>query len=417
MIPLEKARKILNDYLQQALTVFQKVESVPLWEAGGRILAEDIIAGEDAHAFNRSHVDGYALLSADTLAASGDNPLTLTIIDTIAAGSFSWKNIIPGTAMKIMTGAPLPPGADGIIKKEEIGEISSNPCTAIVVKRFVPAGENISIKGEDLSAGEFLLSRGSTIAPAQVEILATLGIDPVAVFARPQIGIFSTGDEVVELHNQLQPGQLRASNLYTLAEIIRQAGGIPVNLGIVRDRADDMLQVYAVAERLGLPMVLSTGGTASGDFDVIKAAMEQIGSIRLFNKVAMRPGAPFVASTRGNQLLIGLSGNPGGAIVALLMLLFPMISQLAGGNKCLLSGRGKLTEPITRQGGLRGFFWGRCDERGGWLHVTPFQNQFCGAIKIHANSNCLIEVPAGKVNLPAGDDVNIWHLPGYNDIQ
>jgi molybdopterin molybdotransferase len=411
MISLERAKKILSEYLQEALIVFQKTEPVPLWEAGGRILAADITAGEDAPAFNRSHVDGYALLSADTRGAAADNPITLTIIDTIAAGSYSRKKIIPGTAMKILTGAPLPPAADCIIKKEEVMEIFPASGAAIVVKRSVTIGENISARGEDLTVGDFLLSRGTTISPAQMEILATLGIDPVTVFTKPQIGIFSTGNELVGLHNKLQLGQLRASNLYTLAEIIRQSGGIPVNLGIVRDRADDVLQVYAKAHQLKLPMVISTGGTASGDFDVTKAAMEQAGSIRLFNKVAMRPGAPFVASKKGNQLLIGLSGNPGGAIVAMLMLLFPMISRLAGCNKYLLPGRGKLTGPITRQGGLRGFFWGRYDEQGGRLYVTPFQNQFCGAIKIHVNSNCLIEIPAGKVSLLAGDDIDIWHLP------
>ncbi len=411
MISLEKAKEILNDYLQEAINIFQQTEPAPLWEAGGRILAEDITAAEDAPAFDRSHVDGYALLAADTIAAAEASPLTLTITDTIAAGSYSRKKIVPGTAMKILTGAPLPPMADCIIKKEEVGEIFPPSGAAIIIKRSVAAGENISNKGEDLRSGDFLLSRGTIISPAQIEILATLGIDPVAVYARPQIGVFSTGNEVVGLHRELQLGQLRASNLYTLAEIIRQAGGIPINLGIIRDRADDVLEVYAKAERLKLPMVVSTGGTASGDFDVIKAAMVQTGSVRLFNKVSMRPGAPFLASQKGNQLLIGLSGNPGGAIVAMLMLLYPMISRLAGGNKHLSPGRGKLAGPITRQGGLRGFFWGHYEKRGGQLYVTPFQNQFCGAVKIHLSSNCLIEIPAGRVNLPAGDAIAIWYLP------
>ncbi|HHU77026.1 MAG TPA: molybdopterin molybdotransferase MoeA [Firmicutes bacterium] len=411
MIALEKAKKILDDYLLEVLPIFRRVETVPLWEAGGRVLAEDVVAGEDAPAFNRSHVDGYAFLAADSYGAAPNSPVTLTIIDTIAAGSYSLKEITPGTAMKIFTGAPLPPAADCIIKKEEIEETFTASGAAIIIKRAVGAGENISNKGEDLTSGDFLLSRGTIISSAQVEILATLGIDPVTVYARPQIGIFSTGNELVTLQNKLQHGQLRASNIYTLAEIIRRAGGSPVNLGIVRDRADDVLQAYAKADQLQLPMVISTGGTASGDFDVTKAAMEQAGSSRLFNKVAMRPGAPFVVSKKENRLLIGLSGNPGGAIVTMFIFLFPMISKLAGDNKYLSPSRGRLTGPIVRQGGLRGFFWGCCDKRGGRLYVTPFRNQFCGAIKVHLHSNCLIEVPAGKVNLLPGDDVNIWHLP------
>ena len=214
----------------------QKVELVPLWEAGGRILAVDITAGEDAPAFNRSHVDGYALLSTDTCEAAPNNPVTLIIIDTIAAGSYSTKKLIPGTAMKILTGAPLPLEADCIIKKEETDEVAVDSGPAVIIKRAVTAGENISRKGEDISAGDFLFSRGSIITSVHMEILATLGIDPVSVFARPRIGVFSTGNELVDVQKQLQFGQLRASNLYTLAEIVRQAGGVPVNLGVARDR-------------------------------------------------------------------------------------------------------------------------------------------------------------------------------------
>lgn len=411
MISLEKAKKILDDFSQEALMASQKVESVPLWEAGGRILAADITAGEDAPAFSRSHVDGYALISTDTCEASPENPVTLKIIDTIAAGSYSTKKLLPGTAMKILTGAPLPLEADCIIKKEETGEVAVDSNPAVIIKRPVIAGENISRKGEDISAGDFLFSRGTTISSVHMEILATLGIDPVSVFARPRIGVFSTGNELVDVQKQLQFGQLRASNLYTLAEIVRQAGGVPVNLGVARDKVDNVLQIYEKAYQLKLPIVVSTGGTASGDFDVIKEAMEHTASVRLFNKVAMRPGAPFVASVRDSQLLIGLSGNPGGAIVAMLMIIYPIISRLAGASKHLLPGRGKLTAPIIRKGGLRGFFWGRYDEKGGLLYVTPFQNQFCGAIETHLNSNCLIEIPAGKVNLTENDCVDFWKLP------
>ncbi|NLX90148.1 MAG: molybdopterin molybdotransferase MoeA [Firmicutes bacterium] len=413
MISLEKARKILDDFSREFLMASQKVESVPLWEAGGRILAVDIIAHEDAPAFNRSHVDGYALLSADTCGAAANNPVTLEIIDTIAAGSYSRKKLLPGTAMKIFTGAPLPMEADCIIKKEETREIVTDCGPAVIIKRPVSVGENISRKGEDISAGDSLFGRGTTISPLHMEILATLGIDPVSVFVKPRIGVFSTGNELVDVHEeQLQFGQLRASNLYALAEIIRQAGGIPVNLGLVRDRVDNVVQVYEKASRLKLPIIISTGGTAFGDFDVIKDAMEKILSVRLFNKVAMRPGAPFVASVRDNQLLIGLSGNPGGAIVAMLMIIYPIISRLAGGNKHLLPGRGKLTVPIVRkEDSLRGFFWGRCNERDGRLYVTPLQNQFCGAIETHINSNCLIEVPAGKVKVAENEDVDYWKLP------
>jgi len=411
LLSLENAREILFKYLNESLISHKKAERVPLWEAGGRVLAVDIAADEDIPAFNRSHVDGYALLSGDTCNGAADHPITLKIIDTIAAGSYSVKKLLPGTAMKIFTGAPPPREADCIIKKEETVEINRDSGPAVIIKRFVSAGENISLKGEDIRDGDFLFSRGTILSFPQIETLAILGIDPVSVFAKPRIGIFSTGNELIDLHDHLQYGQLRASNLYTLAEIIRQAGGNPVNLGVVRDRIEDVLQVYEKAKQLNLPIVISTGGTASGDLDFIKDAMEQTLSTRLFNKVAIRPGAPFVASVKENQLLIGLSGNPGGAIVALLFLLFPMISQLEGTKRELSPGQGRLTAPIIRKGGLRGFFWGRYDELDGHKYVTPFENQFCGAIKTHIAGNCLIEIPAGKVNLTVDDNVVIWKLP------
>ena len=412
MISLERAKKILDDFSREFLIASQEVEPVPLWEAGGRVLAVDIIAHEDAPAFNCSHVDGYALLSAETCEAATDNPVTLKIVDTIAAGSYSRKKLLPGTAMKIFTGAPLPLEADCIIKMEETGEIVADYGPAVVIKRPVSVGENISRKGEKISAGDFLFGRGTTISPLHMEILATLGIDPVSVFVRPRIGVFSTGNELVNVHEeQLQFGKLRASNLYALAEIIRQAGGIPVNLGFVRDQVDNVVQVYEKAARLKLPIVISTGSTGFGDYDVIKDAMEKTLSVRLFNRVAMRPGAHFVASVRDNQLLIGLSGSPGGAIVAMLIIIYPIISRLAGGKKCLLPGRGKLTVPVAHIGGLRRFLWGRCSERDGRVYVTPLQNHFSAAIENHINSNCLIEIPAGKVNLMKNDCVDYWKFP------
>jgi len=413
LLSLENAKDILFNELERALLVPINVESVPLWEAGGRILAKDVVAQEDVPAFDRSPIDGYALIASDTIGAAVDHPATLKIIDTVAAGSYSKKMLVPGTAMKIFTGAPLPQGANCIIKKEEVTEARSKlgSLSEVIIKRAVVRGEGIATKGEDISLGEPLFESGTVLTSAHMGILATLGIDPVPVFVKPQIGIFSTGNELVDVHKPPEHGQLRASNIYTLAEIIRQAGGIPVNLGVVKDRIEDVIQVYKKARQLGLPVVISTGGTASGDYDVIKEAMDGISTSRLFNKVAIRPGAPVVASIKKGQLLIGLSGNPAGAAVAMLLLVFPVISKLAGTKKPLEQSKGKLTTPIFRKGGLRGFLWACYYEQNGCLYAATFENQFCGAMKTHAKSNCLIEIPAGKVNLPAGDLVTIWKLP------
>jgi molybdopterin molybdotransferase len=411
MLLLENAQEILDQELQKLSLLPPKIELVPLWEAGGRVIAKDVVAEEDVPAFDRSPVDGFALLASDTLTAADDHPVTLEVTDTIAAGSSGLRVLTPGTAMKIFTGAPLPQGANSVIKKEDVSETQLGNTVAVTIKRPVAEGEGIAFKGEDISFGESLLSKGTILTPAHMGILSTLGIDPVPVYEKPQIGIFSTGNELVNTHDQLQHGQLRASNIYTLAGIIRLAGGIPVSFGIVKDRVENVIQVYRKVQHLNLPMVISTGGTASGDYDFVKEAMDKASSLRLFDKVAIRPGAPLVASVKAGQLLFGLSGNPSGAVVAMLLLIFPLISKLAGTKKQLAQSRGKLLTPLIRKGGMRGFLWSSYYEQNGSSYVAPFENQFCGAIKTYANSNCLIEIPAGEVNLAVDDLVTIWKLP------
>lgn len=406
MLSLEKAKDILLNQLDDFGRDSKKVESVPLWEAGGRILAHDIVAKENVPAFDRSPVDGFAFMASDTTGATASNPTTLKVIDTIAAGNYSKKILTPGTAMRIFTGAPLPQGATSIIKQEEVTETPSE----IVIKREINKGEGVALKGEDISSGEFLLSSGTTLQSIHMGVLATLGIEYVPVFKKPKIGIFSTGSELVEIGSKLQHGQLRVSNTYTLAEIIRQAGAIPVNLGVVKDETADVTKIYEKAEQLKLPIVISTGGTATGDYDLIKEAMDSVSSSRLFNKVAMRPGAPVVASIKEGQLLIGLSGNPAGAAVTMYVLIFPVISKLIGTSRELEQCQGKLLKPLTRKGGLRGFLWANYYEQHGCLYVTPHENQFCGAIKTFSHSNCLIEVPGGKINFDKGSLVKLWKL-------
>ncbi len=389
-----------------------EIETVPLWEAGGRVLAEDVVAYEDIPHFDRSPVDGFALIAADTIGVSENNSASLEIKGSITAGAQSLTDLEPGTVMKIFTGAPLPPKTDCIIKVEDIaGTFSVGEKLFIRITRPLTKGENVACKGEDIAFGQFLFPGGTHITPAHLGILATLGVDPVPVYKKPLIGIFSTGNELVVMKSQLMHGQIRASNIYTLAEIIRLAGAIPVFLGVVRDSVKDIIQIYEKANELDLPLVISTGGTASGDNDVIKDAMVALNSLRLFDKVAIRPGAPVVASVREKQLLVGLSGNPSGSTVATLTLLFPVISRLAGFERCLECTKGKLKTPLLRKGGLRAFLWAIFSENEGCLHVEPHINQFCGAVKSYFSSNCLVDVPAGGVNLMRDDLVVIWKLP------
>ncbi len=407
MISLENAKDILFNEIERLGLCSREVEKVPLWEVGGRVLAENVVARENVPAFDRSPIDGYALRASDTLGATADNLISFEIIDTVAAGSSSKKKLSPQKAMKIFTGAPLPRGADCVVKLEEAVEDGSE----LLIEKVAVKGEGVALKGEDILTGEFLLSSGTILKAVHMAILATLGIELVPVYEKPKIGVFSTGNELVEIHNKLQYGQLRVSNIYTLAEIVRQAGGIPVNLGVVKDRVEDVVKVYEKAYELKLPIVISTGGTASGDYDIIKDAMDLASATRLFNKVAVRPGAPVVASVKPGQLLIGLSGNPAGAAVTMLVIIFPIISKLIGINRELERSQGKLLKPIFYKGGLKKFLWANFYEEDGCLYVTPYENQFCGAIKTQARSNCLVEISGGEVKIEAGRLVDILKLP------
>ncbi|NLY39903.1 MAG: molybdopterin molybdotransferase MoeA [Firmicutes bacterium] len=412
MISLENARELIAEKLQPLLSG-KTIETVKLWEAGGRVLAQTVIAAESVPPFDRSLVDGFALLAADTKGARESDPVKLEIVDTIAAGAVPRQPLAPGKAAKIFTGAPLPEGADSVIKKEEVIETGGTPGSAqmVMIKRKVAAGEGISFRGEDIAAGEHLLNAGTVLTAAHLGVLATLGFDPVPVYAKPKIGIFATGNELVEACGERKQGQIRVSNIYTLAEIVRQAGGIPVNLGLVKDRVADVLKVYEKAQRLELPLVISTGGTASGAYDFVREAMETSGALRLFSKVAIRPGAPVVAAVKEGQLLFGLSGNPGGAAVAMYLLLYPLIARLSGSYKELERSQGRITKPLVARGGVRRFIWAASYEQDNQIIVTPFENQFCGTIKNHAQSNCLIELPAGEVEIAIDDPVVIWKLP------
>lgn len=406
MVTLEDAGKLLLQQVEKIKGAYLEVEEVPLWEAGERVIAEEVVAKENVPAFNRSLVDGFALRSADTKDAL---PAVFTVIDMVAAGAMATKEIQPQTAIKIFTGAPLPEGCDCVIKKEEVKEDRAG--TVITISRSMEAGEGVSYRGEDIAAGEKLISRGSVLKPSHLAVLATLGYATVKVFRRPQVGIFSTGNELCPVEAKPAPGQLRVSNLYSLAGIVRQAGGIPVALGLVKDNVTEVMEVYREAHGLALPLVLSTGGTASGDYDVVKAAMDNFGAKRLFQKVAIRPGAPVVAAVTEKQLLLGLSGNPSGAAVAMLLLVYPLIAQLAGTGKSLETCQARLTTKIARRGGLRSFYWAKYFLDGGQVFVTPQPNQFCGAVKTYQDSNCLLELPSGPVELPPRSLVTIWQLP------
>lgn len=403
MVPLEEAREILLSKVRAL-----ESERVSLIEAMGRVLAQPVIAEEPVPSFDRSPLDGYAVRTSDVAGASQEHPVTLRVIEEVPAGYIATQPLVSGTAIKVLTGAPLPEGADGVIRYEET---HFTPMEVTISRPMIP-GEGIAPRGEEIQLGETVLSGGTVLGSPHIGLLASLGIRSVRVFRRPKVGLFSTGDELWDGAGELPPGKIRPTNLYTLAALIWEAGGEAVLLGTTRDRREDVAATFQKAVSAGVDMVLSTGGVSAGDYDVVKDAMADGGAENLFWKVALRPGAPVATAQLDGRLLIGLSGNPAGAIMIFLLLVAPVIAALGGKQWSLRRSTAFLAHPVQKRKGLRGFWWARVEQVDGRLAVTLLGEQKCGVMRSYLASNCLVELPAGSHDWSEGRETLVYWLPG-----
>lgn len=287
-----------------------ETERISITEALGRVLAEDISAKENVPAFDRSPYDGYAFMASDTRGASEQNPVMLDIIEEIPAGGVSHKPVTTGTAVKILTGAPVPKGADAITKYEQTKFTDS---TVMISEEF-KSGENIVLMGEDVKKGEILAKKGDVICPATVGTFASQGIVSLLVYKIPKIGIISTGNELVELDSPVTDGKIRNSNRYTLEAACIAAGCMPVPLGIAGDTAEDVASLMFIG-LADCDMVISTGGASVGDYDMTPAALEIVGAETIVRKISLKPGGACVYGKKDGKLICGLSGNPASSMI------------------------------------------------------------------------------------------------------
>ncbi|MZP28881.1 molybdopterin molybdenumtransferase MoeA [Heliobacterium undosum] len=404
LIPLEEARALLIEK-----TAPLPAEAVPLIDAQDRTIAESIRAETALPAFDRSALDGYALLSSDLAGATPAEPVYLVLQEEVPAGYQATQPITAGRTIKVMTGAPLPEGADAVIGHEWT---AAGPESGIVAFRQpVTAGNGIAPSGEEYRQGELALPAGTVIGAPEMGLLAALGHDPVLVRRKPRIGLFATGDELWEGEGRPPQGKIRPTNVYALAALVREAGGEPVLLGTATDRREAVAAAVCAGLAAGVDMILSTGGVSAGDYDVVKDALHDMGAEMLFWKVALRPGAPAVAAVTEKRLLIGLSGNPAGAVILFLLLVAPVIARLSGRTWSLPRSTALLATPWEKRKGLRGFLWAKAEEREGRLWVSLLENQKCGGMRSFLESNCLVEVPAGAHAWPEGREMTVYWLP------
>jgi len=323
-------------------------ETVPIGEALGRILAEPVVAATSLPPWDNSAMDGYAVRAADVAGATEVEPVRLVVVGEVAAGAAPERSVAPGEAIRIATGAPMPPGADSVVVVEMTtpldatgsrgtrGRDAVGPLpSAVLVHGGVPAGANIRRAADDLVAGEPLLESGTAVGPAQVALVAGAGVGTVVVHRRPRIGVLATGDELRAAGEPLGPAGIPNSNGPGLRALVTRAGADAVDLGIARDNLDDVLERLRRGLAEGCYAIVVSGGVSVGPYDVVKTAFEELGTVDLW-RVAVQPGKPFALGVvpreggLGPAPLFGLPGNPVSSFVTFELFVRPAIRALAG---------------------------------------------------------------------------------------
>ncbi len=318
MIPLAEARAYV---LARAETL--PAERVGIERALGLVLAEPVCSAEPIPAFANTAMDGYALQAADTR----DAPVTLEVVGTIGAGYDGDLQVGAGQAARIMTGAPIPDGADAVVKVE-LTSPAAGSGDRVNVEASVKPGNHIRHPGEDVAAGETVLEAGTTVTPGRVGLLAAVGAYEVAAYRRPRVGVLSTGDELADSAAPLRRGQIRDTNRRTLLSLVAEAGCDGVDLGIARDQPEDIERAFR-AGVADCDAVLSSGGVSMGDFDYVKVVLDQIGDMR-WMQIAIKPAKPFAFGLVEGTPVFGLPGNPVSSMVSFELLAKPALRAMAG---------------------------------------------------------------------------------------
>lgn len=308
-------------------------ETTPLDDALGRVLAEPIKAQDDLPPFANSSMDGYAVRSADLESAGNDTPVSLRVLADIAAGFVADVVVTEGTAARIMTGASMPEGADAVVPVEDTNEPwrnSERPLPdQILVSRAVQRGDYVRPVGEDIEAGQIVMSPGHVLRPQEIGVLAALGVSQVPVHRQPRVGLLSTGDELIAVDQALKPGMIRDSNSYAQAAQVRNLGAEPIRLGVALDQEADVRRKLEQGLEQNIDLFVSSAGVSVGAYDVVKAVLEKEGNVG-FWRVRMRPGKPLAFGSFQGIPYLGLPGNPVSAMVSFERFVRPAILKLAG---------------------------------------------------------------------------------------
>jgi molybdopterin molybdotransferase len=397
-VSVEEAQKIILDSVSPL-----NCESISIMEASNRILYEDIVSDVMIPPVDDSAMDGYAIIADDTHGASRNNPVRLRIIGEIqAGGSIIGKRVSNGTAIRIMTGAQVPQGADSVIQFEETEEEAGYVKILSESVKY----RNCKCAGENIKKGDKVLQKGDRLRSADVGILASLNYNAVRVYKQPTVSIISTGDELAEVGEEIQIGQIRNVNAYTLYSEVRKYNALPRYLGIARDTVKDTKERLLTA--LESDVVISTGGVSMGKYDFVKEIYSDLDIEILFEWINVKPGRPCTFGKKDNKLVFGLPGYPVPTLTSFMQFVRPALLKLMGAkkiNKPIVSAF--LEEDLSKHSGsvnlLRGYFTIKNNE----FYVSTTGSQKSSVLRSMSKANCLIVIPENSREVKAGEKVAI----------
>jgi len=391
----------VDAYLAEILAAIRPLapRELSLEDADGGVLAEDITAQWPLPPFDNSGMDGYAVRAADTAAATADAPVTLPVAGEVAAGDTREHRLAPGSCLRIMTGAPLPAGADAVVPVE----LTNGGTAQVAIREAVTAGDSVRRAGDDAEPGDALLAAGIRLGPAPLGLLAATGRASVLARPRPRVTVLSTGNELAAPGTPVTRGRIWESNSFMLASAARQAGAVAYRQPSVPDDAAHVLAVIEDAAGRADLLVTSGGVSMGGEHDVVKAALEQLGTVR-FRKVAMQPGMPqgFGMVGTASTPILTLPGNPVSAFVSFQLFVRPALRALqgkAGGHQ--RTARAVLTAPLRSPRDKRSFLRGVLAADG--TQITPLSGQASHQLAALALANALIIVPEEVTGMQKGD--------------
>jgi molybdopterin molybdotransferase len=422
MLTVEEAiQKIL-----EAVNVLD-AETVPIMESAGQVLAEDIKSEVTVPPLDNSAMDGYAVRAGDTKGAAENSPKILKVIDTVIAGSISKKEVTPGTAIRIMTGAPVPNGANSVIQFENTDEAkqkkSGRTVTQVSIMSEAAQGDNIRLAGEDVTRGKIVLKKGTIIRPAEIGLMATVGYSKVKVIRRPVVAVLSTGNELVEIGEPLPEGKIYDSNAYSIASLVKRYGCIPKILGIARDDEKELLNKLQQAQ--DADMLLTTGGVSMGDYDMVKDVLERDGEM-VFWKVRVKPGKPLAfgkikgKDKNGKARTIphlGLPGNAVSCMVSFELFVRPALLKMMGKknyNKPTVDA--VLEDSVVNDAGRRIYDRAIIRRSDGHYYAKLTGPQGSGILTSMSLANGLVLIPEERNKVNKGETVQALMLDWNEEV-